>query len=386
MSPSPKVLLVLKNFHTDWEIARAVSSFPFRRGHTLRLIMDQYQEVDDIIHRWKPDVLILHGDYARSIKSKVPRICIFGERTGHPKHNITIDNLSISRIGVDYFYDRGFRHIAYITGDRTMPFATPRLHAFNERMYEHGLTPLVYDDRCLSGLNPDKSTDLAIKELRKWLSKSPKPLAVCAHDDIHSLHILEACRQGCLRVPEDIAVLGAGNHPVLCTFTTPHLSSIALPHEQIGTEAARLAEKLLYQKKLESKHIVISPTRIFTRHSTDIMAVQHPELQHALQFIAANAHHPLQPSEVVKIAHASRSKLQRMFREELNRTILEEIHRRKIDIAKALLEETNLTIDDIAEQCGMPGAPSFSRLFSQKTGMSPGRYRQKFDRDILTYS
>lgn len=374
---SPKLLLVLKNFYADWEVARAVSSSLSAHRYTLRLIMDHHDEADDMIRRWKPDVLIVHGDHAPKIKSRLPRVCIFGERTGKPKYNVTVDNREVSRIGINYFYSRGFRHIAYITGDRTMPFAAPRFKAFEECMAEHGLEPLVYDDRCLSGLDPVKSTDMAIDELGKWLKKAPRPLAVCAHDDIHSLHILEACRQAALRVPEDVAILGTGNHPVLSTFTTPHLSSIAFPYEQIGSEAARLAENLLDQKNLNPEYIALPPLRIFTRKSTDIMAVRHPELQRALQFITENAHRPLQPSEVVKASPASRSKLQRIFREELGRTILEEIHRRKVNLAKQLLEETNLTIDDIAERCGMPGAPSFSRLFSQKAGMSPGRYRQK---------
>jgi LacI family transcriptional regulator len=374
---TPKLLLILENFHADWEIARSVSSHLSDHDCTLRLIMDHYEEADGIIRRWKPDLLLIHGDRAPLIKSRRPRIGIFGERTGRPKYNVTIDNRKVSRMGVDYFHARGFHHIAYITGDRTMPFAAQRLEAFEESMNGYGLEPMVYDNRCLSGLNPIKSTDQAIHELGQWLKQAPKPLAVCAHDDIHSLHILEACRQARLQVPEEVAVLGCGNHPVLCTFTTPHLSSIDFPHDQIGTEAARIAEKLLFENDVAPEHIEVKPTRIYTRKSTDIMAVRRPELQRALQFIAENAHSSLQPADVIRAIPASRSKLQRMFRDELGRTILDEIHRRKIAIAKELLEETNLTIDDIAERCGMPGAPSFSRLFSKHTGLAPGRYRQQ---------
>lgn len=372
-----KILLILEKFYADWEIARAISSNPSCHGFTLRLIMDHHDEADDMIRRWKPDVIIVHGDHALQIKSKCPRVCIFGERTGRPKYNVTVDNREVSRMGVDYFYARGFRHIAYITGDQSMPFAALRLKAFEECMNGYGLKPLVYDDRCLSGLDPVKSTDQAITELGKWLLQAPRPLAVCAHDDVHSLHILEACRQTGLRVPEDVAVLGTGNHPVLSTFTSPHLSSIAFPYEQIGSEAARMANNLLDQKNPKPENIKLPPLRIFTRKSTDIMAVRHSELQRALQFITENSHRALQPAEVINASPASRSKLQRMFRDELGRTILEEIHRRKVNRAKKLLEETNLTIDDIAERCGMPGAPSFSRLFSKKTSLSPGRYRQQ---------
>jgi DNA-binding LacI/PurR family transcriptional regulator len=75
---------------------------------------------------------------------------------------VTIDNEAIGRMAADYFIKRNFKHICYITGDHTMPFACKRLEGFRRAMLKAHLKPLIYDDQCLSGLNPVNTTDRAI--------------------------------------------------------------------------------------------------------------------------------------------------------------------------------------------------------------------------------
>ena len=256
-----------------------------------------------------------------------------------------------------------------------MPFSIPRLKGFRKTLADNGIEPLVFDNLCLSGLNPIQTTDQNMKRLEQWLKKAPKPLAVFAHNDTHGLHVLEACDQAKLHVPEDISILGVSNQPILCTFSSPQLSSIEIPYHKIGQTAARLAEEALFRKNKKPETVVFPPVKVITRKSSDMIATGSPELKAAIRYISQHVGIPLQPKDVIAQAFTSRSKLQRIFRQEINRTILEEIHRQKLERSKELLEQTSLPVYEIGEQCGMPSTPQFFRFFMQKTGISPIKYR-----------
>lgn len=386
MDKKYKLLAIMDNYHSNWVVVSGISNFQTGRPRTLRLVMDHHEQADRIIQQWKPDVLIVHGDYFNQIDTTLPVVTVFGERTGLPSpFNVTMDNAAIGKIGAEYFLEKGFRHFAFITGDRTMPFSAPRLKEFHQSLAGQESPPLVYDDLFLSGLNPIHSSDKNMRKLECWLKKAPKPLAAFAHDDTHGLHVLEACERAELQVPDEVAILGVDNHPILCTYSTPQLSSIELPFSAIGDTAARIAEEILLEKDKAPENIALPPLRIVTRGSSDTIASKRPELQRAIQFISTHIDEPLQPKDVVERTFVSRSKLQRIFRNELNRTILEEIHRQKLARAKDLLEQTSLTVYEIGERCGMPESSQFIRLFRQKTGISPLKYREAC-RSNRTYS
>lgn len=373
-----KLLVVLENYHGDWMIASGISNFQSKTPRRLRLIVDHHEQTRQIIKKWKPDVLIVHGDHARQTSSRLPTVFIYGERTGEPRFNVTLDNMEIGKTAAEYFIDRAFRNFAFVTGEHSMPFSAPRLKGFQHTLEGHGFAPLVFDDLCMSGLNPIQTTDQSMEHLQQWLEKAPKPLAVFAHDDTHGLHILEACADIGLKVPEEVAVLGTDNHPILCSFSEPHLSSIELPMRRIGQAAARMAEGILFGKNKTPESMALPPLKTVTRGSSDIIATVRPELQRAIQFISGHLDEPLQPKDVVEHTFVSRSKLQRGFKEELNRTILGEIHRQKLARAKELLEQTPLAVYEIGEKCGMPSSPQFISFFTHKTGTSPLKYREAY--------
>ena len=65
----------------------------------------------------------------------------------------------------------------------------------------------------------------------------------------------------------------------------------------------------------------------------------------------------------------------RLTRKELNTTPMELVYRLKIEKAAKLLSRTDLTVKNIAEQCGFENVYHFSRRFKSMTGVPPARYR-----------
>ncbi|MBM7570071.1 AraC-like DNA-binding protein [Aquibacillus albus] len=71
--------------------------------------------------------------------------------------------------------------------------------------------------------------------------------------------------------------------------------------------------------------------------------------------------------------------LNRIFKEETGKTVIEFVHQVRITRAKKLLTETDEKIICIAMDVGYDDPAFFTRLFSRKVGCSPGKYREKMN-------
>lgn len=64
------------------------------------------------------------------------------------------------------------------------------------------------------------------------------------------------------------------------------------------------------------------------------------------------------------------------FKEQMGITVMEYVHRTRIELAKELLsEDHSLTVSEIAEKCGFTNLSFFCKTFKRITGLSPKLYR-----------
>lgn len=73
--------------------------------------------------------------------------------------------------------------------------------------------------------------------------------------------------------------------------------------------------------------------------------------------------------------HFSPKYLSDLLKQETGKSAIEHIHYHLIEKAKNLLLNSQESISEIAYQLGFEQAPSFSKLFKKKTGLSPKEYR-----------
>ncbi len=88
--------------------------------------------------------------------------------------------------------------------------------------------------------------------------------------------------------------------------------------------------------------------------------------------------------DVAEAANVSVQYLSRLFRQEIHMTVVEYIHKHRIDKAKELLASTNKTIIEIAESTGYCNVVTFSRNFKKNVDCTPSEYRQKAGRSVPT--
>src|SRR5262249_43874466 len=146
-------------------------------------------------------------------------------------------------------------------------------------------------------------------------------------NDLWGMQLSEVCRQERLRVPEDVAIVGVDNDDLLCELARPALSSIIVPSERIGFEAAGLLDRWLRSGRARSAvpPLLLPPPGVFVRRSSDVLCIEDGAVAAAMRFIRDRSHRPIQVADVLEAVSVSRRSLERRFRARLNHSVWDEI-------------------------------------------------------------
>ncbi|MEQ1570618.1 MAG: helix-turn-helix domain-containing protein [Myxococcota bacterium] len=98
----------------------------------------------------------------------------------------------------------------------------------------------------------------------------------------------------------------------------------------------------------------------------------------ALAWIEAHAHEPLSLEDIARQAHVSVRTLNRRFREQVGTTPLQWLIRARVRRGQALLERTELSVEQVADAVGFGSALSFRQHFRRVVGRSPQGWRRAF--------
>jgi LacI family transcriptional regulator len=298
--------------------------------------------------------------------------------TGLGRTRVFYDNAKIARMAAGHFLQRGFKHIAYFNIGNYW-HEMERIPVVRARVEEAGAC--FHQIEYFQHFSRASKTPLQERvTAQKWLTETiaalPKPLGIILTSDDWATCILQACDDANLTVPDEVAVLGCDNDPMICTCTPVPLSSIDLNWDGVGYEAARLLDRMMDGEAPPEKPVLVPPMGVVPRMSTNILAVPDPRIAGALRYIWEHFPEPLSSDQVAAGAGLNRRTLERGFREHLGRSVLYEISRVRIERAKTMLAESNLKAHQIADQCGFSGIVAFSKVFLRLTGMRPSDFRK----------
>ncbi len=293
---------------------------------------------------------------------------------GIPK--IRPDNSAVGHMAAEYFIEKGYRNFAFC-GYSNMPWSKEREKGFAEALKLVGHEPELFlnDHPKLAEAEWDKAN---VEEIQKWIDAIPKPLAVFSANDMRGLQVIEACSLKGIQVPEEVSILGVNNDTIRCELSNPQLSSIALNSEYYGQTAAKMIDEMMDGNLPEEIELLIEPSEVITRRSTDALCIEDPFVAAALHLIKNKACEGITVDWVVKQVHISRSGLERRFRKYLGKTPQVEIRDVQIHKIKQLLLETDYTLAHIASLTGFEHPEYMSVVFKKNTKLTLNQYRQKF--------
>jgi len=281
---------------------------------------------------------------------------------------IETDDLAIARLAVDHLLSRGFRHLAFC-GETRFNWARGRSAHFQKLARDAGVDIHVYES---SGHDPWAKEHNA---LLAWVRRLPKPAGVMACYDIKAQQLLDVCRENDVAVPEEVAVIGVDNDPLLCGLTTPPLSSVIPNTRRTGYEAAALLDRLMHGERISPKGHFIPPIGVETRQSTDVLALADRQIAAAVRFIREHACDGATISDLLRVVPLSRRVMESRYRKATGRTPHQDLVRFRIDRVKQLLAETDHSLERIATLSGFDHPEYMSVAFKRETQTTPGKFR-----------
>jgi LacI family transcriptional regulator len=329
------------------------------------------------LSRWKGDGIIARietDEIARVMrKSRLPVVDVSAARHLPDIPWVETDDEAVATVAAEHLIERGFRHLAFC-GDAGFNWSTWRQQHFERIVREAGCEYHAHNS--IPRMDSSYSWNREKRGLATWLNRLPRPVGIMACYDIKSQQLLEVCREFDIAVPEEVAVLGVDNDRLLCDLADPPLSSVICNTHRTGYEAASLLDRMMSGEILGSESILVEPLGIETRQSTDILAIDDPDVAAAVRFIRENATSGINVGDVLRKVPLSRRILENRFRKILDRTPHEEITRLRINRIKHLLVETDLALSEIAVRTGFQHVEYMTVAFKKAVGMPPRSYRQ----------
>lgn len=281
---------------------------------------------------------------------------------------------AIAQMAAEHLMERGFQNMAFC-GAPDFNWSNWRKQYFSQIVKDEGRQYFEFDS--VSQNSSEYSWSTEQNELVNWLKGLPRPVGIFACYDIKARALLDACRELEIAVPEEVAVLGVDNDHLLCELADPPLSSIRCNSSRAGFEAAHLLDRMMAGESVESNALLIEPIGVETRQSTDILAIDDPEIAHAVSFIRKNAYSGINVNDILQEIPISRRAMEHRFQKLLGRTPHQEIFRLKIGRVKNLLTETDLSLFEISHSAGFQHEEYLSVAFKKAVGIPPSEYRRK---------
>ncbi|HLA84133.1 MAG TPA: DNA-binding transcriptional regulator [Thermoguttaceae bacterium] len=300
------------------------------------------------------------------------------ERTGLP--TVLADSRAMGRLAAEHLLDRGFKNLAFF-GRRGAWYSKLRAQGFEETVLAAGKSCHLFEDAPLSRHRTD--------DLRKWmdevesrLRKLPLPLGLFVVHDHRARIVTELCHLAGLRVPDDVAIVGANDDTIVCELCQPSLSSVANNGWEVGYRAAQEMYRQFQGERPATETIFVQPGAVVPRDSTNTIVIDNPEVRAAAQFIRRRIeNHPTAPlsiEDVLATVAVSRRWLEQRFPEALGCSIKQYIDEARVRLAKQLLSRTSgpkPRLYEIAEKCGFENHQRFRAVFERLVGMTPAQYR-----------
>ena len=303
---------------------------------------------------------------------RVPIVDLVADVPGIATARVLLDNGAIARMAVGHLLQRGFRNLAFFKCTDYTDIRR-RETGFAAAVAEAGLNGHRIDWWAAARRHPRLEM---IAWLARQLKTLPKPLAVVAQSDHRAMKVLNACELAGLAVPEQVAVVGIDNDEYTCEFAPVPITSVDSNREQYAFCGAQLLDRLMQGLSPPPQPVLVPPRGLVVRRSSDILAVEHPDVAKALSFIWQHFREPISVDDVVAATSMSRCGLYRAFESHLGRTLREEIERKRIDFARQLLAASDDKVTHIARQCGYASGEQFCRAFTRVTGATPRDFRR----------
>ena len=175
--------------------------------------------------------------------------------------SVASDNVIGATMATRHLIELGHRRIAFMAGRPDLHSSMQRHEGYVRALTQAGIPvdpSLVRDG--------SYSREIARTPAFELLSLPDRPTAVFAANDLSALGTMDLARELCLRIPEDLSVIGFDDIPEAAQARPP-LSTVRQPLHQMGSVAVKLLLSFLDGAPVEQTSVIL-PTSLVRRGTT----------------------------------------------------------------------------------------------------------------------
>lgn len=249
------------------------------RKHDLTLvIINSERDAPDSSHRSDVDALvdrqvdgILYATmYHREVTlpanlNGTPAVLIDAVDRAGLVPSVVPDEVRGARTAVQALIDAGHRRIGFLNNSDDVPATRGRLQGYREVLEAAGLE--FEESLVVSAVSePAEGYAAAIR----ILSADKPPTALFCYNDRMAMGAYRAAAELGLAIPRDLSVVGFDNQEIIAENLHPGLTTVALPHYEMGAWAVETLVALIQgheEHKLLTDHPTMLPCPLVTRKS-----------------------------------------------------------------------------------------------------------------------
>jgi LacI family transcriptional regulator len=341
------------------------------------------------IEDWQGDGVIADFDdpavAAALARTNIPVVAVGGSyenEDGYPSGipYVATDNFKLIKLAYEHLIEAGLRNFACFSLPEAQEnrWAQERENAFRALMRRDRMEAEIYRGQSTSA----PSWDEAVQQQIKWLHSLPKPVGIIAVTDARARQLMQACMIAGIEVPEQVALIGIDNDPLARMLTRIPLSSVIQGAQEMGRAAAHLLDRMLHGARLSDTRILVPPAGINILASSKHETPKHPHVMRARHFIRQYACQGIKTGQVADYVGISRSSLESYFRQEVGRSVHDEILRFRLDAATTILGRGDCNLADVALSCGFTSSQYMHSVFKREFGCTPRAYQERVLRGL----
>lgn len=167
------------------------------------------------------------------------------------------DEVAGGRTATELLLAQGHRRIAFVNTTSPSPAREGRLEGYRQA---HADVGAEVDESLVLDAAPEQEGGYDVAEQILALGAT----GVFCHNDRVAMGLYDALRERGLRIPEDMAVVGFDNQEVIAGHLRPPLSTVALPHYELGAAGVRV---LLGEESVEPGQMLRVACPVVSRDS-----------------------------------------------------------------------------------------------------------------------
>jgi LacI family transcriptional regulator len=206
-------------------------------------------------------------DHFKNLHDKGFPIVFFDRVTDEIEtHKVVADNYKGAYDATQHLVDAGYKKIAHLTSASHLSISKERLDGYKTALLDNKIAiNESYIKNCNHGGMIYKELEDAVKSL---VNLKDKPEAIFSAGDRLTVSCLAALNAIGLKVPDDIALVGFSNTPLI-ELLNPSLTSVTQPAFEMGQKATELLINLIESKRpvTEFEQVVLQ-TEVMIRNSS----------------------------------------------------------------------------------------------------------------------